>query len=50
MATVEAGLRSDVPLLQGIILFSTVFVFVGNTLADVVYHFVDPRIRLGAAA
>jgi peptide/nickel transport system permease protein len=49
-ATVEAGLRSDVPLLMGIVLFSAVFVFVGNTLADVVYGFIDPRVRLGAQA
>ncbi len=44
-ATVEAGLRGDVPLLLGIIIFSTLFVFVGNVLADVTYHFVDPRTR-----
>lgn len=46
-ATVQAGLRSDVPLLLGIVLFSTIFVFTGNTLADIFYHFIDPRIRLG---
>ncbi len=48
-ATVQAGLRSDVPLLLGIVLFSTVFVFVGNTLADLIYSVVDPRIRIGDA-
>lgn len=46
-AAVQAGLRSDVPLLLGIVLFSTVFVFVGNTLADLIYSVVDPRIRIG---
>lgn len=45
--TVQAGLRSDVPLLLGIVLFSAVFVFSGNTLADIVYRWVDPRIRIG---
>lgn len=45
-ATVLAGVRSDVPLLMGLVLFSAVFVFVGNTLADVIYRWVDPRIRL----
>ncbi|MDZ4063722.1 MAG: ABC transporter permease, partial [Coriobacteriia bacterium] len=45
-ATVLAGLRGDVPLLLGIVLFSTVFVFVGNTTADVIYRLVDPKIRL----
>lgn len=49
-ATVQAGLRGDVPLLLGIVLFSAVFVFVGNTLADLIYQVVDPRIRVGVAA
>ena len=44
-ATVAAGLRSDVPLLLGIVLISATFVFVGNLLADVIYEYVDPRIR-----
>lgn len=43
-ATVEAGIRGDVPLLLGIVLFSTAFVFAGNTLADLIYRLVDPRI------
>ena len=42
---VAAGLQSDVPLFLGIVLFSAVFVFAGNTLADIMYYFVDPRIR-----
>ncbi|MEN9231790.1 MAG: ABC transporter permease [Thermostichus sp. DG02_5_bins_236] len=46
-ATVQAALRSDVPLLLGIVLFSTVFVVVGNTLADLAYQVVDPRVRIG---
>lgn len=45
-ATVQAGVRGDVPLLLGIVLFSAFFVFVGNTLADVIYRVIDPRIRL----
>ena len=45
-ATVQAGLRGDVPLLLGIVLFSATFVFIGNTLADLSYRIVDPRIRL----
>ncbi len=48
-ATVQAGLRGDVPLLLGIVLFSAVFVFIGNTLADLSYRVIDPRIRLGGA-
>lgn len=44
---VEAGLRGDVPLLLGIVIFSAVFVFTGNLLADISYHLIDPRIRQG---
>jgi len=44
-ATVEAGIRGDLPLLLGIVLFSTIFVFTGNLMADLIYHLVDPRIR-----
>ncbi|AST90693.1 MULTISPECIES: ABC transporter permease [Sutcliffiella] len=44
-ATVEAGLRGDVPLLLGLVIISTLFVFVGNLVADVFYKFLDPRIR-----
>lgn len=44
-ATVEAGLRGDVPLLLAIALFLTVFVFLGNSIADLLYRVVDPRMR-----
>lgn len=47
-ATVEAGIRGDVPLLLGITLFSAVFVFSGNLIADILYGVLDPRIRIGA--
>lgn len=43
-ATVEAGLRSDVPLLLGIALFTALFVSVGNLIADMLYRLIDPRI------
>lgn len=48
-ATVSAGLRGDVPLLLGAVIFSALFVFAGNLLADIIYRFVDPRIRLGGS-
>lgn len=44
-ATVEAGLRGDVPLLLGLVLFSAIFVFVGNLLADLSYRVLDPRTK-----
>lgn len=46
-ATVEAGLRGDVPLLLGIVIFSTIFVFIGNLLADLSYRLLDPRTKEG---
>lgn len=48
-ATVEAGLRGDVPLLLGIVLFSAVFVFCGNLAADAIYRTLDPRMKEGKA-
>ena len=44
-AAVSAGLRSDVPLLLGIVIFSAIFVYCGNLIADIIYNFVDPRIK-----
>ena len=44
-ATVAAGLRSDVPLLLGIVIVSAIFVFAGNFIADLIYQYVDPRLR-----
>ena len=43
-ATVAAGLRSDVPLLLAIALFTALFVSVGNLIADGLYQWADPRI------
>ena len=44
-AAAEAGLNSDVPLLLGITLFSTLFVCVGNLIANLLYGVVDPRMK-----
>ncbi len=46
-ATVQAGLRGDVPLLLGLVIISTTFVFAGNFIADIIYSIVDPRIKEG---
>ncbi|MDQ7733992.1 ABC transporter permease [Halomonas sp. SpR1] len=46
-ATVAAGLRSDIPLLLGIALFTALFVSVGNMIADSLYAVIDPRIQPG---
>ena len=44
-AVAAAGLNSDVPLLLGITLFSTLFVCVGNLIANLLYGVIDPQIR-----
>ena len=43
--TIDAVLRRDYPVIQGVILvFSGVYVFV-NLFIDLTYAFLDPRIR-----
>ena len=44
-ATTAAAVNADVPLLLGIALFSAIFVFVGNLLANILYGVFDPRIQ-----
>lgn len=45
LAVSAAGLHSDVPLLLGITLFSTLFVCVGNLIANLLYGVIDPQMR-----
>ncbi|KRE82450.1 ABC transporter permease [Paenibacillus sp. Soil766] len=40
-----AGLRGDLPLMVGIILISSLFVFAGNLIADIINKVVDPRLK-----
>ncbi len=47
-ATTQAALNNDVPLLLGIVLFTTVFVYVGNLLGDLLHAGLDPRVRASA--
>ena len=44
-AVSAAGLNSDVPLLLGVTLFSALFVFTGNMIANLLYGAVDPQIK-----
>lgn len=46
-ATTAAGINADVPLLLGIAVFSALFVFSGNLIANLLYGVLDPRIREG---
>ena len=42
---VNAIQTRDLPLLQGSILFTTILVILGNLAADMMYFFLDPRIK-----
>jgi peptide/nickel transport system permease protein len=42
--------QRDFPVLQGILLLSTILVVVANVLADLLYTIVDPRIRRSLGA
>lgn len=44
-AASAAGLNSDVPLLLGVTLCSALFVCTGNTIANLLYGVIDPRIQ-----
>lgn len=44
-ATVEAGMKGDMPLLLAIALLTTVIVSTGNTITDLLYRVIDPRMR-----
>ena len=46
-AAVTAGLGSDMPLLMAITIVSALLVFGGILIANILYEFVDPRIRRG---
>ena len=48
-AAVTAGVGSDVALLAGIALVSALFVFGGNTIANVLYGVIDPRMKTKTA-
>lgn len=36
----------DMPLLQGTVIFTAVLIIAGNLVADILYSFIDPRIRI----
>lgn len=48
-AAVTAALGGDAPLLVGIALATSLIVFIGNLIANVLQGVVDPRIRAGAS-
>ncbi|MER2060667.1 MAG: ABC transporter permease [Niallia sp.] len=44
---VQAGIKGDITLLVGISLFSALFIFTGNFIANVLYSVVNPKIKEG---
>ncbi len=44
-ATVQAGLGGDLPLLMSIAVITTALVFCGNLFANVLYFYIDPRLK-----
>jgi len=44
---VNAVFTRDFPMVQGIVLFMAVFVLTANFTVDILYSFLDPRIRFG---
>jgi len=45
LLAVNAALRRDFPVIMGVTMLSAVFIVIGNFVADILYHWVDPRIR-----
>jgi peptide/nickel transport system permease protein len=41
----EAIVRSDLPVIQGTVLLGAFFIVVANLIVDIVYAFLDPRVR-----
>ena len=46
---VSSIIRRDSPTLLGIMIFSAAMVIVANLLTDLIYRFIDPRIRVGGS-
>lgn len=44
----EAVVNLDIPLIMGTVLFGALLVIIANIVVDVLYAWLDPRIRLGA--
>jgi ABC-type dipeptide/oligopeptide/nickel transport system permease component len=47
---VEAVLAKDMPLVQALIVYKTAAYVIINTMIDIVYGAIDPRIRVEQAA
>jgi peptide/nickel transport system permease protein len=41
----QAALQRDYPILLAILIIGSVFIIISNLLADILYAYLDPRIR-----
>jgi peptide/nickel transport system permease protein len=41
----DAILHSDYPVVQGTVLVAAIFIILANIVVDIVYAFLDPRVR-----
>jgi peptide/nickel transport system permease protein len=48
--TYESLINFDLPPVMAVVLFGAFFVVLFNTLADIAYAYLDPRVRLGSSA
>jgi peptide/nickel transport system permease protein len=46
----EAAVKFELPPIMGVTLYGAFFVVLVNTIVDIVYAYLDPRVRLGEAA
>jgi len=44
--SIDSVLSNDLPAIMGVVLFAAVFVVIANVIVDVLYAFIDPRVRL----
>ena len=45
LLAVNAALQRDFPVIMGVTMLTAVFIVIGNFLTDIVYAYIDPRIR-----
>jgi ABC-type dipeptide/oligopeptide/nickel transport system permease component len=48
--TMEGIVKRDYPVIMGCIIISTVAFVLTNLLVDIIYHFLDPRVRINGSA
>ncbi|MBE0342224.1 ABC transporter permease subunit, partial [Paenibacillus sp. 28ISP30-2] len=44
----DAIMAKDLPVVQGVVLFSAIMYVIVNLLVDISYTFIDPRVRRSA--